>query len=108
MSSRREFLKRVTGATTGMWMADGIAESAFAMMQQAAPRPKRREVSVGGRRVTSAQLKSRAWLSTAERPVRSSVFSISRTIESMRFAMTASSTGSRLTRAPPPGSCRAG
>ena len=43
--------------------------------------------------MTSAQEKSRAWLSTAERPLRRSVFSISRTIASMRFAMTASSTG---------------
>jgi aminocarboxymuconate-semialdehyde decarboxylase len=54
MSSRRNFLKRVTGATAGMWMGGGIADSAFAMMQQAAaPRPKRREVAVGGRRVTT-------------------------------------------------------
>src|SRR5215813_7700899 len=54
MSSRREFLKRVTRATTGMWMVGGVADSALAMMQQTtAPRPKRREVSVGGRRVTT-------------------------------------------------------
>ena len=57
--------------------------------------------------VMSAHEKSRAWLSTAERPLRRSVFSISRTIESMRLAMTASSTGSRLMAAPPAGSCRA-
>jgi len=54
MSSRRNFLKRVTGITAGMWMSGGLADSAFATMQQAAaPRPKRREVSVGGRRVTT-------------------------------------------------------
>ena len=44
--------------------------------------------------VMIAHEKSRAMLSTAERPLRRSVFSISRTIESSRFAMTDSSTGS--------------
>ena len=54
MSSRRNFLKGLTGATAGMWMGGGLAESAFATMQQAAtPRPKRREVSIGGKRVTT-------------------------------------------------------
>ena len=42
--------------------------------------------------VISAHEKSRAMLSTAERPVRSSVFSISRTMESSRLAITASRT----------------
>ena len=52
--------------------------------------------------VISAQEKSRAMFRTAERPVRSSVFSISRTIESSRFAITASVTGSKelIARAP--------
>ena len=44
--------------------------------------------------VMSAHEKSRAMLRTAERPVRSSVFSISRTIESSRFAITARRTRS--------------
>ncbi len=52
--------------------------------------------------VISAHEKSRAMLSTAERPLRSSVFSISRTIESSRFAMTASSTGSKELMPRPP------
>ncbi len=42
----------------------------------------------------SAHEKSRAMLRTAERPLRRSVFSISRTIESSRFAITASRTRS--------------
>ena len=52
--------------------------------------------------VISAQEKSRAMFRTAERPVRRSVFSISRTIESSRFAITASVTGSKelIARAP--------
>jgi len=57
MSSRRHFLKGVTGATAGMWMGGGIVGSAVAMMQQpATPRPARREVSVGGRRVMTVDV----------------------------------------------------
>jgi len=57
MPSRRKFLRGLTGATAGMWMGAGIVDSAFAMMQQAAaPRPKRREVSVGGRRITTVDV----------------------------------------------------
>jgi len=37
-----------------MWLGSGLVDSAFASMQQAAtPRPKRRDVFVGGRRVTT-------------------------------------------------------
>ena len=57
MSSRRNFLKRLTGATAGMWMGGGIVDSSFAMLQQpAAPRPARWQVSVGGRRVRTVDV----------------------------------------------------
>jgi aminocarboxymuconate-semialdehyde decarboxylase len=54
MSSRREFLKN---AATGTLLGCGLVDSARAYQpQSAAPRPKRREVSVGGRRVLTIDI----------------------------------------------------
>ena len=55
MSSRRQFLKNLGHATAGVCFTGcGLTASAQALMaagQAAAPRGKRREVTVGGRRV---------------------------------------------------------
>ena len=50
MRSRREFLKYVAGGTTGLVLARGLA-GVGASAQRAGGPARRREVSVGGRRV---------------------------------------------------------
>jgi aminocarboxymuconate-semialdehyde decarboxylase len=60
LSSRREFLKGLTSATAGMLAGCSLVNSALAAVQNqrqsAAPRRKRRETVVGGRRVTTMDL----------------------------------------------------
>src|SRR4051812_15654360 len=51
MNSRRDFFRNVAGATTGMVLGGGgLAAGLRALQAQGAP-PRRREVSIGGRRV---------------------------------------------------------
>jgi aminocarboxymuconate-semialdehyde decarboxylase len=60
MPSRREFLKIMSRSTAGVFAGCSLLDSALAMMQNqrpsASPAGKRREVSVGGRRVTTVDL----------------------------------------------------
>jgi aminocarboxymuconate-semialdehyde decarboxylase len=52
MASRREFLKRATGATAGVFLAGRHLSLAAFQAQQTGAATKRREAAVGGRRIT--------------------------------------------------------
>jgi predicted TIM-barrel fold metal-dependent hydrolase len=59
MPNRREFLKRLPGAAAGVCVGYGLADSARAFQNQqpsGPPAVKRREVSIGGRRVMTYDL----------------------------------------------------
>src|ERR1700687_3074969 len=56
MSNRREFLKDVAGAAAGVFLTgSGLLDAAASRLQSAGP-VKRREISVGGRRVKTVDL----------------------------------------------------
>ncbi len=56
MSNRREFLKNVAGATAGVFLSgSGLLDAAAGLQQSAIP-VKRREISVGGRRLKTVDL----------------------------------------------------
>ena len=56
MSNRREFLKNVAGATAGVFLTGWELLDASAGLPQSAAPVKRREISVGGRRVKTVDL----------------------------------------------------
>ena len=56
MSNRREFLKNVAGATAGVFLSGSRLLDAAVSMPQAAAPVKRRQISVGGRRVKTIDL----------------------------------------------------
>jgi aminocarboxymuconate-semialdehyde decarboxylase len=57
MPNRRDFLRSVTGATAGMLIGGrGLADAGPLSLQIGAPAGKRREVFIGGRRVTTVDV----------------------------------------------------
>src|ERR1035437_10850380 len=56
MLNRREFLKNVAGATTGVFFTGWELMDAAVTPQQSARQGKHREISVGGRRVKTVDL----------------------------------------------------
>ena len=57
MPNRRDFLKNAAGAAAGMMIGGGdLAEAALRSLQIGVPAGKRREVSIGGRRVTTVDM----------------------------------------------------
>ena len=57
MPNRREFVKNVAGATAGMLVGGGLADAALRAFQLNAPAgTKRRELSIGGRRVKTVDI----------------------------------------------------
>src|SRR2546428_2103737 len=57
MPDRRNFLKNVAGATAGMVIGGGdLADAALRFRQIGAPPGKRREVSIGGRRIKTVDI----------------------------------------------------
>ena len=62
MPNRRDFLKNVAGATAGMFISGGLASGAFSSLQVGAPPGKRRELSIGGRRVKTVDIHSHCFV----------------------------------------------
>ena len=57
MPNRRDFLKNAAGATAGMLVGGrGLGEAGLRSLQIGAPQGKRREVSIGGRRVRTVDV----------------------------------------------------
>src|SRR5262245_43659564 len=57
MATRRDFVKQVAGATAGAFLGGrGLADAGARILQAGGPAPKRREVSIGGRRVKTIDL----------------------------------------------------
>jgi aminocarboxymuconate-semialdehyde decarboxylase len=54
--NRRDFLRNAAGATTVLLVGSHLARSGFALPQVNAPQGKRREVSIGGRRVKTVDV----------------------------------------------------
>ena len=57
MPNRRDFLKHAAGAGAGTFLAGrGLVQAGFASLQIGAPPGKRRQVSIGGRRVKTVDI----------------------------------------------------
>ena len=65
MLNRRDFVKNVAGATAGMFLSSGLGSGAFSSLQGlqvGAPPGKRRELSIGGRRVKTVDIHSHCFV----------------------------------------------
>src|SRR5437016_4954015 len=55
MQNRREFVRGVAAAAAGMWVAGGAGDLAAGALQNAAT-PRRRQITIGGRRVKTVDV----------------------------------------------------
>jgi aminocarboxymuconate-semialdehyde decarboxylase len=62
MLNRRDFVKNAAGAAAGIFISTGLASGGFSSLQIGVPPGKRRELSIGGRRVKTVDIHSHCFV----------------------------------------------